>query len=305
VQEWLQNNRAWLQRYVGYGVAALVLFFLSRILLQSRDELAAYSFDFRVNYGLLMVALVLNVIGLVLSVEIWRQLLLELDGTLTFRQAFRLWFFSLITRYIPGNVWQPATLVILGEREGITKGKTIFSQALFLLLTLAVAGVISLSLLPSPMHWQQGALFFSLAAIVFFAIPPVFRGTLRLLARVSRYDLTATRFDFLRSLLLLGITTAMWIAYGLSLYFFIGALGVIGELTWLHAIAVFAGAYLIGFLSFLTPSGLGVREGTMAFFLSAYMPLSLAIVIALLARLLAIAAELVCLGMAWLTTRIR
>jgi len=58
-------------------------------------------------------------------------------------------------------------------------------------------------------------------------------------------------------------------------------------------------------VSFLTPSGLGIREGAIAFFLSAYLPGSVATAIALLARLMAMAGELVCVGIAWLSTRTR
>ena len=43
----------------------------------------------------------------------------------------------------------------------------------------------------------------------------------------------------------------------------------------------FAGAYAIGFLSLLTPSGLGVREGVLVFLLSGAYPAALVTVVAL------------------------
>jgi glycosyltransferase 2 family protein len=245
------------------------------------------------------------VIGLSLSVETWRRLLEEMDGQIAFKDAFRIWFFSNLTRYIPGNIWQPATMAVLGEREGIPKSKTILSQALFILLTLALAGVSSLSLMPLDERVRTPLIVLCACAVLFFSLPPVFRFLLDLIARVMHFERIRTTPSVLRGLVPLFVAGAMWTAYGLSFYFFVRGLGVVGEPSWVTAIVVYAGAYLIGYVSFLTPSGMGVREGAMAFLLGAYLPASTAVAIALLARMLSIAGELVCVGIAWLEARTR
>jgi glycosyltransferase 2 family protein len=292
-----------LRRIAGYILAALAFFFMLRVLYTSQTELAARPVSFQLDPVQLVFALVLQVIGLSLSVETWRRLLEEMDGRIAFKDAFRIWFFSNLTRYIPGNIWQPATMAVLGEREGIPKSKTILSQALFILLTLSLAGVTSLSLAPLDEGVRTSLIVLCGCAVLFFTLPPVFRFVLGLIARVMHYEPMRSTPSVWRGLVPLFVAGAMWTAYGLSFYFFVRGLGVVGEPTWLTAIVVYAGAYLIGYVSLLTPSGMGIREGAMAFLLGAYLPTTTAVAIALLARLLSIAGELVCVGIAWLGTR--
>lgn len=299
-----QKHLPVLRRTVGYAVVLLAFFFLARVLYQNQAELSAQTFSFQLDLVSLGLALSFQVIGLSLSVETWRRLLAEMDGHIAFKDAFRIWFYSNLMRYIPGNIWQPATMAVLGEQLRIPKSKTILSQALFILLTLALAGVLSISLVPVAPDLHAALTILCAVATLFFALPPVFRLVLRVIARVMRYESARVTPTFWRGLLPLIVASAMWVAYGLSFYFFVRGLGIAGEPTWLTSIALYAGAYLIGYVSLITPSGLGVREGVMAFLLSAYLPASTAVVVALLARLLSIAGEMVCVGTAWLVTRI-
>jgi hypothetical protein len=66
------------------------------------------------------------------------------------------------------------------------------------------------------------------------------------------------------------------------------------DAPWL--VATWVTAYTVGYLSMLTPSGLGVREGVMALLLGQVSPVSVAVVISLVARLWMMAGELVGAG---------
>jgi hypothetical protein len=296
----LPKQTPMIRRAAGYVFAALILFFLGRVLYQSQSDLAAQRIEFRVDWIGMILALALQVIGQTLSVEAWRRLLLELDGRIAFRDAFRIWFYSNLARYVPGNIWQPATMALIAERHGVSKAKTVLSQALFIALMLAVAGVLSVALLPLAANVRAALMAACAIAVLFFAAPPVLRGALRVAARLLRYEPPQIRPSFWRGLTPLFVATLMWLANGLSFYFFTRALGVTGEPSWTTAVSLYTGAYLIGYVSFLTPSGIGVREGALAFFLGAYIPAPNAIALGLLARLLALAGELMCVAAAWM-----
>ena len=64
--------------------------------------------------------------------------------------------------------------------------------------------------------------------------------------------------------------------------------------------ACFAFAWIVGFLSFLTPGGLGIREGLLGLLLSNYMIPSQATNVALLCRLWMLSAEILLAGTAFL-----
>jgi hypothetical protein len=66
---------------------------------------------------------------------------------------------------------------------------------------------------------------------------------------------------------------------------------------------MYALAWDIGFVSFITPSGLGFREGAIVglFALSLPLPAGLAPIIAILSRFVSTIAELVCVSIAYLS----
>ncbi len=53
-----------------------------------------------------------------------------------------------------------------------------------------------------------------------------------------------------------------------------------------------AGAYWIGYASFITPSGLGFREGALAFMLASFFPAPVAVALSLVTRLWSTAGEI-------------
>jgi hypothetical protein len=83
-----------------------------------------------------------------------------------------------------------------------------------------------------------------------------------------------------------------WLGYGLAFHLFIRALYPVPLERLPALVGIFAGAWVIGFLSFLAPGGLGVREGILVYLLGFYLPSHVAIVVTLLSRLWVTAAEL-------------
>ena len=62
---------------------------------------------------------------------------------------------------------------------------------------------------------------------------------------------------------------------------------------------MFAVAWVAGFLSPVTPSGVGVMEGGPTFLLSFHIPFHVATIIALWTRLARTASDLACAGIVW------
>jgi glycosyltransferase 2 family protein len=90
-----------------------------------------------------------------------------------------------------------------------------------------------------------------------------------------------------------------WAAYGVSFTLFVGSVHPVAWQDVPLLGATYAAAWVIGFLSFLTPGGIGVREGVLAYLLGLWLPPGVAIVISLLSRLWIVAGELVGTAIAW------
>lgn len=96
---------------------------------------------------------------------------------------------------------------------------------------------------------------------------------------------------------------SLWLCLGVAFFLFVNSLYLI-YWTQLHLImGCYAFAWLIGFLSFLTPGGLGGREGILGLLLSSYMPPAQATLCALLCRMWMITAEIVLAGTAFFLIR--
>jgi hypothetical protein len=88
----------------------------------------------------------------------------------------------------------------------------------------------------------------------------------------------------------------VWLMLGLAFAALVRSLVPVGWSDVPGLIVTWVTAYTAGYLSMLTPSGLGVREGVMVLLLSESMPVSSAVVVSIIARLWMIAGELVGVG---------
>ncbi len=285
------------RRIAGWILALAILVFLAQTLLSSWDKVAASGFHFQFNLPLLAVSLVLLVIGRGFAVEAWRRILLALGNTLSFRFAFYTWFISNLARYIPGNVWQVATMMVLVEREGVSWMNALLSQAVYTAIALSVTALFGLTLLPLAQpalkeYLPFAALLF-IALIIFFALPPVFRLLLVVTARATQFIRKTVQvqapqppaISFLRGLVPPLCSCLMWTINGLGFYLFVRSITDVALANLPAFMAMNAAAYFIGYISFITPSGLGFREGALAIFLAPFFPAPVAVAIAFLTRI--------------------
>jgi len=296
-----------IRRAAGYILALAILLFLGRMLHQTWGELATSGFHFTLALPQLIASLALLVVAQCLAVESWRRVLLALDESVGFPLAFRLWFFSNLARFVPGNVWQVATLVVLAQQYGLNKAKALLSQAIYITISLAIAGVLGLLLLfaipealtvglvPAALRLLVRAPLINavlMGGLIFFlALPPVYRLSAGLTARLTNHQVVASSPPLARGLMPPLLSSFMWLTQGIAFYLFVGSMADVALLQLPAFIVMNAGAYFVGYVSFLTPSGLGFREGALAWMLSLYFPMPVALALSLATRLWVTAGE--------------
>jgi uncharacterized membrane protein YbhN (UPF0104 family) len=253
---------------------ALALLFIFLLLRSQWAELSQYPWQLQPVW--LFVSALFLVAAWSLEIQIWRRLLAVMDARLPYRSAARIWFLSAIVRYVPGNIWQPLSMTLQCQRLGIVPEATLTSVVFYQLLTLLAASPIAAlyfgvtgnwGLLTSALaSWTPFLVAAGLAPVVFFVIRPAWLIELVnfLLARLHRPPLAAglTRRNAAFVLFLGMIDWLLWgaafaaLAIGLQEYTAADMLRLFP-----HLVASYAIAYAVGFVSLLTPSGLGVREG--------------------------------------------
>lgn len=286
----LARLRPWLQA----GVFVLAVGFLVALVAAQWRQLQAY--PWQIEIGWLLLALLLLWLTWLLELSQWRFILGRLGGALPYGDAARIWFLSNIIRYIPGNIWQFLGMSEMVAQLGIPRAVTFTSIALHQAIS-TLAGLLLAAIyfaLAGHGAWfdrLRPALWLAPLGLIFLH-PRVLEAVLnRALSWLKRPALriTLTITDLARLLLAYGL---VWLGFGLGFSALVRGLTpvALAETPWL--VAGYAAAYVLGYLSLLTPSGLGVREGVLVLLLQSLFAAPLPAIIAIVARLWMVIGEI-------------
>jgi glycosyltransferase 2 family protein len=252
--------------------------------------------------GLFVLACVLLAVSYAMVACIWGLALRRAAGTPLLAGA-RIWFLANLARYVPGNLWSYVGAVELARREGVERPRTLAVMALTQVLSVAVALLAGLPvLLAERARLGRPALLGAVAVAVVAAVAAVFRRQLLGLARRRVPGLDAGGLvpsPGTVALLTVGYA-AYWAVTGLAFAALVASAYRLPAGDVPLVVAAYAAAYAVGFLSLLTPAGLGVREGVLVVALAPVLPAGPALVVALVSRAWMMVAELAGAGIAQL-----
>lgn len=280
-------RRAGLLGLLSVAVALAVLALGAWLVVSRRDEVlpALDSIGWAGAAG----ALALTAAGVVATGECWRVLL---DApTLPARTAHRVFYVTQAGKYVPGSLWPMVAQAALAHRYGIGRAAVLTATTLFLLLhtvTGVVVGVLGVGVLASG-AWAW--LLYPAAGVgIVLLLPPVLSRLLAVVARrrpgtwVAAPSWAATG----RATLLM---LAAWACYGAATWLLL--IGVAAT-AWTLPLAVgsYALAWVVGFLAFVAPAGVGAREAVLVALLSPVFGIGAALSVALVSRVALTVADL-------------
>ncbi|MBZ0272446.1 flippase-like domain-containing protein [bacterium] len=284
-------------------LALAVLGFLVAALIAQAGELAARGARPRPLW--LAVATALNLVFFLVQAAVWRELASRVGGAVSPRTAVSAWSLSQISKYVPGKVMLFIVRVAMMERAGVPRGRTLLSiyiELIVMLVTSAVwfaFAVPALSAADAPFVASGWFLATIVIAAPLLLHPRAIGGAVNLMRR-RRGEAPApieVRFSTMAfAALALG---GGWLLHGLAGLACFRAIDIAPGIGIVTVTAIFAGGWLVGFLSFLTPGGLGVREGALALLLSTVHSMDVAIAVALIARLAWMLAEAILALYGW------
>jgi uncharacterized membrane protein YbhN (UPF0104 family) len=266
------------------------------------------------NYWLLALAFVGYIFQELSFVFIWQNILLRLSIRLNLRLCMRIYLASEFVRYIPGNVWHILTRILWVSKYGVSRTVAFASVTIELITKLAAGAIIfALSLL----FWGNfgafgslihGSLFIVIGGILFIALllvlhPRILNGLLNVALKLLKRDPVSLALRYIDILFITLNWCGSWIITGCAFF-------VLTKVFWptlpLAALPICIGIYAIawdfGFVTFITPGGLGFRELAIAALFALALPSipgGLVAIIALIARVTSTLAELVCVGAAY------
>lgn len=285
---------------IGWPISFVALFFVGSLLWKNQGVLAHI---FSVNPWLLLLGIFCFVIYFCLRGYFWQQLLKAHKHELPANQTLFLWSISELQRYVPGNIWSFLGRTIQFSKKGVAKKTlllSLFHEAQFLVLASLAASLFSLNfiiyrLLPKQFHTHYTFYFLTIGIVLLCLC---FIANVFILPK-KKITMLLPRFSFFTNLSLFVCMFGAFLLYGLGMYFSISAWNFlyIRDIFALSAFFVFA--FIVGYLSFITPMGLGVREAITTIGLRYYVGLAQASLLSILARIILIISELITLLFAY------
>jgi hypothetical protein len=259
--------------------------------------------EINLDLTLLFVGALLYMAGMTSFAAYWRQAALDMGGRPGGLEVQRAYFASQLGKYIPGKAWVILIRCALLDNQTTTTPVIVASTFYETLAMMAAGSVLALAALLAAGNARPEmlALATGLAVgLVLAVLPPVF-------GRLATW--TARSFQKADSVSIATITYATWfqafrycipgwMAVGLSLMSIVGSLGIsmFSFSGFLLACGSIALATVGGFAVLIVPAGLGVREWVMMQTLGPSVGISNAALLAILARITHVSAELFAAG---------
>ncbi len=260
-----------------------------------RERAALLALDPSRAWPALVVGQITVAAGLLLAGALWASILHSLGSRAPRLRHINIYATTYLQRYLPGTVWYVVGRGLLYRDEGDSARLVTVASGVELMLTVMSGALVNLVLLI--VAWRQAmqgeianALFASLVAslvVAALSVALLHPATLRWAMR--RLKMEETPLPPLRKLAgWLAWYAVNWLTGGLVLAmnarFLLGAEGA--NLPVAYIMLAWSVAGTLSFLVFFLPSNFGLQEIGISLLLSAVMPSSVAVMAALLTRLL-------------------
>jgi uncharacterized membrane protein/uncharacterized membrane protein YbhN (UPF0104 family) len=289
---------------IGWPLSLLALFFIIKTFL---PRLQSISHNLtQVNGWLFGIGIICFLGYYFLRSVVWNQLVQTMGFAFPLHETMYYWASSEFKRYIPGNIWSFVGRSVLFTNKGMSKkeiGRALVIEQELVLLGCLFASLLSIPFLAKHLFPQLQTLPF-LYQIVFifiilvlscYVLLPRYLGTLPipLLKREGKLSLVQLLPDFSteKTLAMICISTLAFLFWGLGYYFTVSSFVFLHPQDVWSLSGFFVFSMLVGLLSFLTPTGLGVREGMITYGLGKIIPLDIAGFVSIAGRIVLVLSE--------------
>lgn len=244
-------------------IGAAVLYFIAATLRENGDQLRAQlaSFDYwkiGVSYGVFIAS------SLLLPVA-WRNICNFFDVRLSYRDSLQILFLSYITRMVPGRVLTLLSQVAVAKEKAVPAHISVATAVIYQLFSTLIGVQVFLA---SVLVWPGAGggvrlLCAGLCAAVFIvslwsrALEALVAAAMRLARKpAAAFRLRVRDAVFVQLLLWLS-----WLVYWCAVHLLLNSFMSVTLAQSAIVTGIQAASALIGYYTFISPAGLGVREG--------------------------------------------
>jgi glycosyltransferase 2 family protein len=208
----------------------------------------------------LLVALVCIVGGLLATAEVWRHSLGALGSSVTPAAARQIFFPAQVGKYLPGSIWPFLAQMRFAREHGVPGGMALLAGSIFLVVhavTSVLVGALLLISQPDVVsRFGWAGLCVPLALVLLH--PKVINALARKLAKRSGTEPPVLRWSHL--VRPLAWMAPAWLGYGVAAYLLADPFTDSIVRLAVVCTGAFALGWIVGFVVFVAPAGVGARE---------------------------------------------
>jgi hypothetical protein len=243
----------------------------------------------------LVLAELLVLAGLGASVFTWRWSLVELGSRVRVQHAAKIYLVGQLGKYVPGSFWAFLVQMELAHRVGVPRSRALAASIVAAGVAVLSGLIVGLLVVPSVVE-SHGLQYSAVAGlVVVFAAalsPPVLTRLVDVVMRIMRRPPLERPISWNGMLAATAWSLVSWLAYGVGVWVLTLAAGAPAGESFLLCLGGTALAMTAGFLVFLAPSGIGIREAVLVAALAPVLDTGEALSVALVVRLIFTLADL-------------
>ncbi|HWY79817.1 MAG TPA: DUF2079 domain-containing protein [Candidatus Sulfotelmatobacter sp.] len=298
---------SFLKFFIGWPLTILALFFIIKIIISQAPPLLS---NFHIiHFFLLGYGISSFILFYFLRSYVWYRILKQYHYTISFRESSYLWALSELKRYIPGNIWSFFGRTVLFHQKNIKKKD--IAKGLIIEAELFIIGSIIISLLSLQFYFTRNQSVYEwIIGLVVFGLTVLYCLNGKVYGPLPDKIRTLVSFLFpsfvaFENIFLVWISIIALFFFGVGNYFVISSVVYLTPKLFLELIGVFDLAFVVGYLSVITPAGFGIREGIVLFSLTKIIPYGLAAFGTIFCRIILIFSEMLFISISifWYRTK--
>ncbi len=289
--------------FIGWPLSLLALFFIGKFVIPNLPKI--FQSITSIQWPLLVESILCFLAYFFLRALLWQYILKYKNQYVSFLDTAYLWGVSEIKRYIPGNVWSIVGRTHSFSKKSVKHTTTLSGWAIeseYILLGGGLVSIFSIPfLLSNVLHISNAFVWTIFSITLFFIILGFILGVKVFDKKIPQkfrkfFHHIFPYFSFWENMTLLSISSISFFFLGIGTYISIASIALVPlNNIWIYS-SFFVLAMIVGYASFITPMGLGVREAIVTAGLTPLFPLSVAGFLAFFARLILIGAEVLFLA---------
>lgn len=294
-----------LKYLVGWPLSFLSLFFVIKLIYSNSSYLQNLQ---NINYLFLSIGIIFFLLYFFLRSVLWHEITKEKGNNLSFRKSTYYWEISEIKRYTPGNIWSFLSRTKLFTEKNMSTQNMIYSllnETILIILGCFLISVFYISYLFNNSLINYLLILLSLLSILMYVFAHKINERITFKGFFEKIRPLIPGNNYNHNFKLYFLSFSAFLMFGIATYFSSIALFYINPKDILQIISLSVFSLLIGYLSIITPMGLGVREGVMTLGLSYFINLSSAGLISIFTRIIFILSEVIFLIIVFIFYKIR